>query len=32
MGEIYARSSKVPEANAAYDSAAKANPQGQQAI
>jgi uncharacterized protein YbjQ (UPF0145 family) len=28
MGEIYARSSKVPEANAAYDSAAKANPPG----
>ena len=28
LGEIYARTSKVPEANAAYDSAAKANPPG----
>jgi tetratricopeptide (TPR) repeat protein len=28
LGEIYARTSKVPEANAAYDSAAKANPAG----
>jgi tetratricopeptide (TPR) repeat protein len=28
LGEIYARSGKVPEANAAYDSAAKANPPG----
>jgi tetratricopeptide (TPR) repeat protein len=26
LGEIYARSGKVPEANAAYDAAAKANP------
>ena len=26
MGEIYARTSKVPEANAAYDAAAKADP------
>jgi len=26
LGEIYARTGKVPEANAAYDSAAKANP------
>jgi tetratricopeptide (TPR) repeat protein len=26
LGEIYARTSKVPEANAAYDAAAKANP------
>jgi tetratricopeptide (TPR) repeat protein len=28
LGEIYAHSGKVPEANAAYDSAAKANPPG----
>jgi tetratricopeptide (TPR) repeat protein len=28
LGEIYARTSKVPEANAAFDSAAKANPPG----
>jgi len=28
LGEIYARSGKVPEANAAYDSAVKANPPG----
>jgi tetratricopeptide (TPR) repeat protein len=28
LGEIYARTSKVPEANAAYDSAVKANPPG----
>lgn len=28
LGEIYARAGKVPEANAAYDSAAKANPTG----
>jgi tetratricopeptide (TPR) repeat protein len=28
LGEIYARTSKVPEASAAYDSAAKANPAG----
>jgi tetratricopeptide (TPR) repeat protein len=28
LGEIYARSGKVPEANAAYDSAAKVNPPG----
>jgi hypothetical protein len=28
LGEIYARAGKVPEANAAYDSAAKAYPQG----
>ncbi len=26
LGEVYARSGKVPEANAAYDAAAKANP------
>jgi tetratricopeptide (TPR) repeat protein len=26
LGEIYARTAKVPEANAAYDAAAKANP------
>ena len=26
LGEIYARSGKIPEANAAYDAAAKANP------
>ena len=26
LGEIYARTGKVPEANAAYDAAAKANP------
>lgn len=26
LGEIYARTSKIPEANAAYDAAAKANP------
>jgi len=26
LGEIYARAGKVPEANAAYDAAAKANP------
>ena len=26
MGEIYARTGKVPEAAAAYDAAAKANP------
>jgi tetratricopeptide (TPR) repeat protein len=28
LGEIYARTGKVPEANAAYDSAATANPPG----
>lgn len=28
LGEIYARQGKVPEANAAYDAAAKANPTG----
>jgi tetratricopeptide (TPR) repeat protein len=28
LGEIYARTGKVPEANAAYDSAVKANPAG----
>jgi tetratricopeptide (TPR) repeat protein len=28
LGEIYARTGKVPEANAAYDSAAQANPPG----
>lgn len=28
LGEIYARTGKVPEATAAYDSAAKANPTG----
>jgi tetratricopeptide (TPR) repeat protein len=28
LGEIYARTGKVPEASAAYDSAAKANPVG----
>jgi tetratricopeptide (TPR) repeat protein len=28
LGEIYAHTGKVPEANAAYDSAAKANPAG----
>jgi tetratricopeptide (TPR) repeat protein len=28
LGEIYARTGKVPEANAAYDAAAKANPPG----
>ncbi len=28
MGEIYARQGKVPEANAAYDAAAKVNPTG----
>ncbi len=26
LGEVYARTGKVPEANAAYDAAAKANP------
>jgi len=28
LGEIYARTGKIPEANAAYDAAAKANPAG----
>ena len=28
LGEIYARTGKIPEASAAYDSAAKANPPG----
>jgi len=28
LGEVYARNGKVPEANAAYDAAAKANPTG----
>jgi tetratricopeptide (TPR) repeat protein len=28
LGEVYARTGKVPEANAAYDAAAKANPAG----
>ena len=28
LGEVYARTGKIPEANAAYDAAAKANPAG----